>query len=124
MVKSNEASPFNHSQRRIVHRWRFTIVLALVALAIPGVLGIYMGVSGHGPRTTVENWFDELIAIVYFGGSILAFLFGDLLAHPDDPIHKWNAFLFYAGGLLSWTLLGAFVGFLVDLSRRPTPHAR
>ena len=115
-----EASTSEQSGLRGRHRWRATVVLSLTGLAIPGVLAICMGVTGFGPRSTVENWGHHLIAIVYIAGSIVAFVLGDLLAHPDDPVHKWNAFLFYAGGIFSWTLLGAFIGFFVDLLRRHT----
>ena len=118
MNSPNRASTSDKPERGGIPRWFATIVLGLVGLSIPGVLAIYMAVSGSGPRSVVENWFDKLIAIAYLPGSILALFFGHPLAHPDDPIHKWNAFLFYAGGLASWTLLGALIGFLIDHSRR------
>jgi hypothetical protein len=61
------------------------------------------------------------MAIVYIPGATVAFLFGDLLARDDDPVHKWNAFLFYAGTLTSWTALGAVIGSIVDLLRCRKP---
>lgn len=76
-----------------------------------------MWASGFSPRITVGNWVDQIIAVVYLAGTIAAFFFGNLLAHPEDPFHMWNAFLFYSVGLLSWILLGAFVGFFVDTLR-------
>jgi hypothetical protein len=121
MDNPNQTSTSNEPERGVCHRSLATIVLAIIGLAVPGVLAIYGVATGFGPRSTVENGLHVFMAIVYIPGAFLAFLFGDLLARDDDPVHKWNAFLFYAGTLTSWTLMGAAIGYVVDLLRCRKP---
>jgi hypothetical protein len=124
MDNPNQASTSNKPKRGVCHRSLATIVLAIIGLSIPGVLAIYAVATGFGPRSTVENGLHAAMAVVYIPGAFIALLFGDLLARDDDPVHRWNAFLFYAGTLISWTLLGAAIGYVVDLMRCRKPPTR
>lgn len=103
-----------------LRRWRLSIVLPVVVFSVTMSASICLYLLGFNHRSSSFSgiWIvDFLIALPYLPGILAAYSFGNLLAHPDDPIHKWNAFLFYSGGVLFWTLSGAFIGCLVDVDR-------
>lgn len=91
------------------------LAFAAIGFALPALLDIVMALLGRGPRALVNSTLDVIAAIVNLPGVFLTSSFGDLLARPNSPMHRWTAFLFYTGGLVFWTIVGATIGDVVGL---------
>ena len=97
-------------------RWRLVVALATVGFSCPALLDTYLVLQGLGPRSAITGPIATVSVIVNLPGALLAFCFGDPLAHPNAPIQKWNDFLFFAGSLTFWTLAGACLGDYLGVS--------
>lgn len=102
-------------------RWRVILPAScFLVLLLFNLFAVSQGVVLHGEVPT----FGEIVGIVNFPGVVPWYMFGDPLAHRDDPIHAWNDFLLFAGGTLGWTLIAFIIGLIVDAARQPAATVR
>ena len=94
------------------------LLLPLITFTTISIVDCYAVWDGLSVNTTKPTDFQQFILNLNFIGAFLALIAGDLLAHADDPVQRWNLFLFCAGGVFFWTTVAVIVGFCLDQSRK------
>lgn len=92
--------------------------MALIGLAIPPLFVICMKLAAWFSLEMNGVLPNFLAQVVFAPGFLIAFLFGKLLAHQDDPIHMWNHVLIFVGSPLCWATMTGAVGLFIDLHVR------
>jgi hypothetical protein len=115
-------NPYHSSQehapqsRASVWKWRFILPLAVLAIFVTAdLLAVAGGFSLH--NSFGSSVFEDGVAYANIAGIFAVFFFGDLLAHPDDPVHRWNLVIFFIGGALPWVLVSYPVGYVIEYLR-------
>jgi hypothetical protein len=101
----------------VSRRWKYRFILPISASVIVSSIDASAVMGGFSLQITEPSRFETFVFYLNFVGVFVAFVFGDLLAHPDDPVHQWNLFLFCAGGAASWALLSWIIGYCLDKVR-------
>jgi hypothetical protein len=93
-------------------------VFSLVFLAVIVLFDLYAATKGVTPNSLAFPWsLGRAYEIVNVPGGILVLFIGRPLAHPDNPVHTWNACVYYVGAATFWMCVGACFGFAFDWIR-------